>query len=89
MTLRITIEIVPCGDERYKRTLREINVSNIGPTRDEKVPSDLENCDYAVKTGGATAGCIHCHNRDDGATELARRALGLVVELDREQGSVL
>ncbi len=90
MTLRITIEIVPHGDERYKRTLRVVNVSNTGRTRDEKVPTDWRHYDYVVKIdGGRKAGCIHCHNSDDGATELARRALALVVKLDREQGSVL
>ncbi len=88
MTLRITIEIVPHGDERHKRTLRTVNVSNVGASYpDSKILVGI--CNYSVKENGEEVGMIPFHHRKSKATVLALRALDLLVELDREQGSVL
>ncbi len=98
MILRVTLEIVPHGEECHKHVIRTIDISNLGPTWDvNKVPADgtsrapapTSHCSYVVKTGGAVVGFIHCYRREDGPTELARRALALATELDRRDPSVL
>jgi hypothetical protein len=67
MTLRITIEIVPFGEEDKKRTLGVANISNVDGDR-------ICNYEY-VFTGnfGEASGHIFNHDRNDGAIELIQR----------------
>lgn len=64
MTLRVTFEIVPFGDESLKRQIDVLEISNIGTTG--------EYCDYRIH--GTDLG-VTGHCREDGARELVRRAL--------------
>jgi hypothetical protein len=69
MTLRITIEIVPFGEEDKKRTIGVANISNVDGDR-------ICNYEYAFKGDiGVASGHIFNHDRDDGAIELSQRVL--------------
>lgn len=68
MTLRLTLEIVPFGDEDKKYTIREINVSNLGEI-------DLGVCQYGVevdkyKTKDYTT--VVAHKRGEGSIKLVQ-----------------
>lgn len=76
MTLRITLEIVPLGEEKDKRTIRTIDVSNIG-RYDNRLHS------YSIKVDGELINSTIRHNRDNGAERLAEKALALVSASDK------
>lgn len=64
MTLRVTVEIVPFGDESKKRVLDVMNISNI--TFDRRWENEYGNvADYVVRG----------HRREAGFWELVRKAL--------------
>ena len=64
MTLRVTVEIVPFGDESLKREIGRLNISNI--TYDRTRENEYgEISDYIVKG----------HRRSDGFWELVRKAI--------------
>lgn len=71
MTLRITLEIVPFGNEDAKRTIHTINVSNMGKY------SASEHTDgylYSVKLDGELIMENLYHSRSHGALKLAEMA---------------
>lgn len=63
MTLRVTVEIVPFGDESRKRTLDVMNISNVTEPCWENDYCDI--ADYTVKG----------HRRKAGFWELIKKAL--------------
>lgn len=74
MTLRVTLEIVPYGNEDQKYTIETVNISNLGAT-------DLGVYQYGIeynkyKTGEYDA--VVEHTRKDGATKLVELAMGAV-----------
>ena len=70
MTLRVTVEIVPFGEEKEKRTIGVANISNIGG-------KDVCNYVYNYKDNDGTVveGTIYNHDRSDGALELIHRVI--------------
>jgi hypothetical protein len=80
MTLRVTFEIVPFGEEDNKRKIREINISNLGPANKDLLRSDV--CEYGVeidkyKTDDYDYRVVH--NRNDGDISLVNLVLKEVV----------
>lgn len=80
MTLRVTFEIVPFGDEDERRKIREINISNLGPVNQMLIRSNI--CEYGIevdkyKTGEYDYKVVH--NRDDGDIALVSLALKEIV----------
>jgi hypothetical protein len=75
MTLRITLEIVPFGDETRKYPLKTYNVSNLASLED----STREMlCLYGVEVNKYKSGSFDFfvkHDRSEGAEELARLVL--------------
>lgn len=74
MTLRVTLEIVPFGDEDKKRKIRQLDIFNMGYI-------DRGYCEYGVieidsenNTGGLYEKTIY-HVRDQGALVLVQRIL--------------
>lgn len=62
--MRITIEIVPFGEEIDKRTIHTIVVGNMGKVGDPDVYQ------YSIKLDGADCGTVH-HRRSLGAVNLS------------------
>ena len=85
MTLRITIEIVPYGDEAHKRVIHQFEVSNMG----SKTPGGQTR--YAGKWLNTEPwnpeGFKLLHRRELGALRLARKALQLHEAFDGYEGS--
>lgn len=75
MTLRVTLEIVPFGEEANKRTLHTIDVSNIGTIG--YAPYNGQHCEYSVTVDGQCLSETLTHFRDRGAMSLAIDALDL------------
>ena len=71
MTLRVTVSIVPFGNEDMEYGLDEINISNVGPSSNGLTAYGVEVNKY--KTGRYDL--FVQHKREDGATELARKVL--------------
>lgn len=76
MTLRVTLEIVPFGDEDKKRTIETLNISNLGPDME----FDNENiCEYLIEHNEykqwSKPNLVIPHNRKQGALVLAELAL--------------
>ena len=76
MTMRVTISIVPFGDEEKKYDIETLNISNMGP--DEEW--DDENiCEYAIEHNEykkfSKPFLAVSHNRKNGALVLAEVAL--------------
>lgn len=73
MTLRITIELVPYGDESKKRTLDVVDVSNVATLGDgisEYVGRRQQHIDTLVSHSRIRVGK---HRRSEGYWELIRR----------------
>lgn len=71
MTLRVTLEVVPFGIEDNKRTIKTINIHNIGQTHSQ----DPDQCEYSFDVDGNTAPETVIHFRSEGAPELVRKVL--------------
>ena len=71
MTLRVTISIVPFGNEDMEYDLDEINISNVGPSSGGLTTYGVEVNKY--KTGKSDF--FVQHKRRDGSTELVRKVL--------------
>lgn len=69
MTLRVTVEIVPHGDESRKRTLNVLNIHNTGT----KTWAGATR--YVVDMDGWRLDRNFLHDREDGALVLVRRVL--------------
>lgn len=94
MTLRATIEIIPFGDEKDKRELYRLDISNLGQIRDEGFGNQI--CRYKVFLFGRVLdyfnpkpgeeweiidiAFIEEHNRRDGAVALVEKACQLMQE---------
>lgn len=76
MTLRVTLEIVPLGDEANKRTIHTIDISNIAHLAN--FPEGALCC-YRIKTDGVNQPAVVYHYREAGAIKLAADALERVV----------
>ena len=78
MTLRVTLEIVPHGDESLKRIIGVLNISNQG-TIDLTCDRGIV-CEYSVKADGIVdavgkRGGYFNHNRADGALVCVYKAI--------------
>lgn len=74
MTLRVTVEIVPLGDESRKRELGRMDISNI--TYDRTKENEYgEIADYIVRSEGRSAYNVRGHRRSNGFWTLVRKAL--------------
>lgn len=77
MTLRVTLEIVPFGNEANKRTIYQFDVSNTGTsTKSGKTRYHAHQLIPAPADGGWVG--FHrkmLHRREDGAVSLARKLL--------------
>lgn len=75
--LRVTLEVVPFGDEKHKRTIGQLDIFNVGcPERED----GQTNCWYGVMeiTGKSPPGLYKqqvYHMRQKGAWELVRNVL--------------
>lgn len=76
MTLRVTVEIIPFGEENKARTIEILNISNVtfdegeGPNKSSKYV--IEHNDYKNYTDDTPR---VFHERTDGALTLIRKAL--------------
>lgn len=85
MTLRVTIEIVPYGNEDQKYEIYRMNIVNNGLIRDEGFGHQICKYEYSLLKplppilGGGfdveTQGTIKEHDRRDGAIDLIRKVL--------------
>lgn len=64
--LRVTIELVPFGDEARKRTLETIEIGNVADCGDELCLYEARQGSRSVEFG---------HNRSEGAVACVRDAL--------------
>jgi hypothetical protein len=78
MTLRLTLEIVPFGDEDKKRTIEVVNISNLG-WADEGADYKylIEHNKYKARDPESPT---VSHLRADGAMVLARKALEVLTK---------
>lgn len=76
MTLRVTLEIVPFGDEEKKYVIETINISNIGSHDGSIYAYSVEHNTYKQRTTDTPR---VLHKRSDGAIALAVRALQRVL----------
>jgi hypothetical protein len=65
VTLRVTVEIVPCGDESRKRVLDVMNIENI-----------THNLCWENEYGEVSDYRVRGHRRSAGFWELIKRVLG-------------
>lgn len=76
MTLRVTLEIVPFGDEDQKYVIETVNISNMGPDEEWDDPSI---CEYIIEHNEykkfSKPLLAVSHNRKQGALVLAELAL--------------
>lgn len=70
MTLRVTLEIVPFGEEEKKYEIGKLNISNIGPLGD--IPGFYEYAVHEFPTDKPLQ-----HMRDQGAWALVRQAVSV------------
>ena len=75
--LRVTVEIVPFGDDKLIKELGKITIGNITPGK------NLADYDIRLTTeqGGYSTSVIN-HNRDDGWVHLVKKTL---IKLDRSK----
>lgn len=71
MTLRVTFEIVPHGEENLKHRIHTLNIHNIGPTASE----DPDQYEYSFEIDGEASAATVLHFRSEGALELTRKVL--------------
>ena len=75
MTLRVTLEIIPFGDEERARTIKTVNISNV--TFKEGARDNVHN--YVVEVDSYKnyndETLRISHNRSDGAETLVKKAL--------------
>lgn len=87
MTLRVTLEIVPFGDEDNKREIATINISNVGEVENLGFGHSICNYNYHCSVPMAETredrgtGTIYNHDRRDGALELVQRVLTSIESL--------
>lgn len=80
MTLRVTLSIVPFGNEDDLYDIHHINISNLGPADNNLLSSDV--CRYGVEVDKYKTGKYDyeiAHNRKDGAIALVSLALKEIV----------
>lgn len=76
MTLRVTLSIVPFGEEENIRMIKEINISNLGN-------SGIGECIYGVEVGKYKTFDYDFtveHRRSDGAEALVEKVLSKLVK---------
>jgi hypothetical protein len=71
MTLRVTFEIVPHGDEREAYPIHTLNIHNMGNTNSE----DPDQYEYSFDCDGEASTETVIHFRSEGALELTRKVL--------------
>lgn len=80
MTLRVTLEIVPFGEEQHKRTIDVFNISNIGKAFDPNYHIYVvERNEY--KTGSHDLLKVF-HKREDGSLVLVKKVLEAVLDTE-------
>lgn len=72
MTLRVTLSIVPFGEEDKERVIEVINISNLGQLQGNNCIYVVEKNSYKEYEEGTPR---VLHDRDDGAIWLAAKAL--------------
>jgi len=72
MTLRVTFEIVPFGEEANKHEIHEVNISNLGMTPSGNYKYGIEVNKYKTDEYD---GYVY-HNRDDGPFKLVEKVMG-------------
>lgn len=85
MTLRVTLEIVPYGDENHKRSISRLNISNVGVVRDEGFGHLI--CRYQVEIQSAVFKAAALNNLDD-PDEWETLDYDWVEEHDRRDGAM-
>lgn len=70
--LRVTVELVPYGEEFAKRTLYELRICNVGGTQ---AVGDYDLVLFDKETGEYTSAGLKGFNRDLGALALLKQAL--------------
>jgi len=81
MTLRVTISVVPFGNEDNEYELHQINISNLGPTgspKDDDWVYGVEVDKYKTEEYDFT----EIHHRPHGALVLASTVLNKVSEVE-------
>jgi hypothetical protein len=79
--MRLTVEIVPFGEEDDKKTIHTIVIGNMGrvmPRAENRWADDL--CVYSVSVDGEALDEQVHHHRGEGALVLAEKVLALVNE---------
>lgn len=93
MTLRVTLEIVPHGQEDKKYPIYEVNIHNMGRSMLGDYKYDFEVGEYTDEMGEhgpekiytvEGSGQVH-HVRRDGALELARKVIDEHIQTKVEQ----
>lgn len=77
MTLRVTLEIVPYGNEALKREIEVINISNEGAVNLSECIYAIEHNDYKNASGKTPR---VKHTREEGALVLVKKALEKLVD---------
>ena len=77
MTLRVTLEIVPFGDEANKRTIHTIDISNLGV---HGMFKDGTLCAYGTALDGIEKPFPIYHYRENGAIKLAYEVLARLLD---------
>lgn len=79
MTLRVTIEVVPFGDESHSKIIHTLNINNVSfkegrsALGEDTYVIEVDNCkNYSDKTPKVQ------HNRSDGALRLVEKALEVI-----------
>lgn len=72
MTLRVTLEIVPFGNEEKKRVIETINISNLGQIDFGVYQYGVEHNKYKTREYDVVVE----HTRSDGAIKLVELAMG-------------
>jgi hypothetical protein len=75
MTLRVTLEIVPFGNEDEKRVIEEVNISNLGATDLGVYQYGIEHNKYKTRKYDAVVE----HHRQDGAIKLVSLAMEALI----------
>lgn len=85
MTLRVTLEIVPFGDEDRKYKIGQLDIFNKGRVDMHHYQYGIIQLDPKANTGGMyKIDIIHC--REDGAWELVQKVLQCAVNnYDRQE----
>lgn len=78
MTLRVTLEIVPFGDEDKKYKIRQLDIFNIGKIDRGYYEYGVIEIDPEKNTGGLYQETVY-HVRDQGALGLVQRVLDQIV----------